>query len=623
MTNKPGEANFFPDVPTYPEIGTFQPIYGKFDLTTYIQGASDYEIMAFLVGKYNATLEAYGTVTKLSTETIEAAHQLQDWINNWFNNLDVQQELNNKIDQMVADGSFGTLLHQTFDAQINQQTTNAVTAWLVANVTPTGSAVVVDKSLSIKGAAADSKEVGDIFNQNGLYPLTLNYSKTYTPSTSSEANVTLNTNIPKNAIYSILVNSDEPYCFVSVNYDYSQNAITLGRYDTNKVHYLVADNRTTSIMIYFSGFTKLTTQTIIVRSTTLSNEYASHNNYITPESYGAKGDGTTDDTIALQNAIYAAEKTGFLLLQGKTYLTKTLYSTIGFTLIGYNSGTKYTQSMPNKTSTLKSVNDSDILVLSGTKYNISNVDFCGTVTTAYSKPSGTPSNSALLRFLPTGSSWSNQENDTYITNCRFRNSNGYGISTSRVFLSINECIFDYNMMNAIITDSTASELYINNSDFYYNGYLGGGKGCDIRFEAYVCRITNCNLYNSEECIQVAAYARDVLIQNCALGSAQRNILEIFGSLVIVQNTRFVGADKTTSGTHYYGDIFIAKGGSNDIYPVIIENCQFDSADSNYNINITDTNIKDIYLINPIYISNADAITNKPELIKIPSYKYMQ
>ena len=160
MANKPGTANFFPDVPVYPDLGTFQPVYGKFDLTTYIQGASDYEIMAFLVGKYNACLEAYDKVTKLSTDTITAAHQLQDWINSWFDNLDAQQELNNKIDSMVADGSFGTLLHQTFDAQINQQTTNAVTAWLVANVTPTGSAVVVDKSLSIVGAAADAKSTG-------------------------------------------------------------------------------------------------------------------------------------------------------------------------------------------------------------------------------------------------------------------------------------------------------------------------------------------------------------------------------------------------------------------------------------------------------------------------------
>ena len=157
MANKPGEANFFPDVPQFPSMGTFQPVYGKFDLTTYIQGASDYEIMAFLVGKYNACLEAYGNITKLSTDTITACKQLQDWINSWFTNLDVQEEINNKLDRMVADGSFGTLLHQTFDAQINQQTTNAVTQWLVANVTPTGSAVVVDKSLSIEGAAADAK----------------------------------------------------------------------------------------------------------------------------------------------------------------------------------------------------------------------------------------------------------------------------------------------------------------------------------------------------------------------------------------------------------------------------------------------------------------------------------
>ena len=160
MANKPGEANFFPDVPEFPSMGVFQPIYGKFDLTTYIQGASDYEIMAFLVGKYNACLEAYGNITKLSTDTITACKQLQDWINSWFTNLDVQEEINKKLDKMVADGSFGTLLHQTFDAQINQQTTSAVTKWLVANVTPTGSAVVVDKSLSIEGAAADAKVTG-------------------------------------------------------------------------------------------------------------------------------------------------------------------------------------------------------------------------------------------------------------------------------------------------------------------------------------------------------------------------------------------------------------------------------------------------------------------------------
>ncbi len=164
MANKPSEDNFFPNVPEFPSMGVFQPIYGKFDLTTYIQGASDYEIMAFLVGKYNACLEAYGNITKLSTDTITACKQLQDWINSWFTNLDVQKELNEKINSMVQDGSFERLLHETFNTQINQQINTAVTNWLVANVTPTGSAVIVDNSLTISGAAADSKTVGDILN---------------------------------------------------------------------------------------------------------------------------------------------------------------------------------------------------------------------------------------------------------------------------------------------------------------------------------------------------------------------------------------------------------------------------------------------------------------------------
>ena len=166
MANKPTPADFSPTVPDFPSVGQFQPIYGKFDLTTYIQGASDYEIMSFLVQKYNATLQGYAEVTQLSKDTVEAYNQLQNWVNTWFDNLDVSQEINSKIDAMVASGTFGELLHKTFDEQINTNTTNAVTKWLVDNVDPKGSAVIVDSSLSITGAAADSCIVGqNIQNQ--------------------------------------------------------------------------------------------------------------------------------------------------------------------------------------------------------------------------------------------------------------------------------------------------------------------------------------------------------------------------------------------------------------------------------------------------------------------------
>lgn len=251
MANKPTPADFSPTVPDFPVIGQYQPIYGKFDLTTYIQGASDYEIMAFLVQCYNATLKGYSDVTQLSKDTVTAYNQLQTWVNTWFENLDVQNEINDKlqemyengslaeaiassnviipamerylntpegtqnlsnvtaskIDSMAQDGSLANVVAQTnmipeavkqyLDSVDGTKNLSDVTAqkieamakdgslgtvinntgtvqstttnWLNQNVTPTGSAVVVDKSLSIEGAAADAKVVGDKFAFNLPY----------------------------------------------------------------------------------------------------------------------------------------------------------------------------------------------------------------------------------------------------------------------------------------------------------------------------------------------------------------------------------------------------------------------------------------------------------------------
>ena len=202
MANKPTPADFSPTVPDFPSIGQYQPIYGKFDLTTYIQGASDYEIMAFLVQCYNATLKGYSDVTQLSKDTVTAYNQLQTWVNTWFAELDVQQEINNKLQAMYEAGTLATAIAQsnTIPTAVSQylnstegtQNLSNVTAqkieameasgalgtvinntgtvqsittnWLQQNVTPTGSAVIVDKSLSVEGAAADSKATGNSIN---------------------------------------------------------------------------------------------------------------------------------------------------------------------------------------------------------------------------------------------------------------------------------------------------------------------------------------------------------------------------------------------------------------------------------------------------------------------------
>ena len=199
MANKPTPADFSPTVPDFPSIGQYHPIYGKFDLTTYVQGASDYEIMAFLVQCYNATLKGYSDVTQLSKDTVTAYNQLQTWVNTWFENLDVQKEINDKLQEMYENGSLadaiasstaiipgiaeylntpagtqnlsnataskieamsetgalGSVIANT--GEVQSTTTN----WLHQNVNPTGSAVIVDKSLTIEGAAADANVTGE------------------------------------------------------------------------------------------------------------------------------------------------------------------------------------------------------------------------------------------------------------------------------------------------------------------------------------------------------------------------------------------------------------------------------------------------------------------------------
>lgn len=113
MANKPNPADFAPDVPDFPSVTTFLPCYGKFDLTTYIQGASDYEIMCNLVQLYNTMAKGYNDIEKLSTDTQKAYIQLQNFVNTWFDGLDVTEEVGVILLRMANDGSLANVIGQT------------------------------------------------------------------------------------------------------------------------------------------------------------------------------------------------------------------------------------------------------------------------------------------------------------------------------------------------------------------------------------------------------------------------------------------------------------------------------------------------------------------------------
>ena len=67
-------------------------------------------------------LEEFKKVTDKVTNLDETVQQFTDFVTNYFDNLDVQQEINRKLDQMAADGTLAALLQpllDDFEADIN------------------------------------------------------------------------------------------------------------------------------------------------------------------------------------------------------------------------------------------------------------------------------------------------------------------------------------------------------------------------------------------------------------------------------------------------------------------------------------------------------------------------
>lgn len=80
---------------------------------------------------------------------------LQTYVQNYFDNLDLNESTRYVINQMIASGEFIQVL--------NPSIVSATEAWLTSHITPTTPAV--DDTLTISGAAADAKVTGEKINK--------------------------------------------------------------------------------------------------------------------------------------------------------------------------------------------------------------------------------------------------------------------------------------------------------------------------------------------------------------------------------------------------------------------------------------------------------------------------
>lgn len=164
-------ANFSPSFQPYTNQGAFRYWCQTVLPLVYDDSLSYYELLNKVVVYLNNTIAdvsavesnvdalhgAYDELEDYVNEHIESVEglvdELETYVDNYFENLDVQNEIDHKLDEMATSGALADL--------ISPLVPDAVSAWLQENITPTTPAV--DATLTVSGAAADAKAVGDNF----------------------------------------------------------------------------------------------------------------------------------------------------------------------------------------------------------------------------------------------------------------------------------------------------------------------------------------------------------------------------------------------------------------------------------------------------------------------------
>ena len=154
--------------------------------------------LSWVILKVKELAEAWAQVQQDWTDEQAAFANLQSWIENYFNNLNVQTEINVKLDAMVAAGTMSELIApyvaSGLPAEVAAQIGDVVAAqigpvvaaqisavvadqlpavaaaaaatevgtWLSTHIDP-DTGYVIDDTFTVQGAAADAKAVGDEF----------------------------------------------------------------------------------------------------------------------------------------------------------------------------------------------------------------------------------------------------------------------------------------------------------------------------------------------------------------------------------------------------------------------------------------------------------------------------
>jgi hypothetical protein len=156
-----------PDFPTLPDFGKM--ITQACEVVASVRGIPyDFNGTLSLENKFVVLFKTVKEMFDAQDELVKSYKALYDFVNQYFTNLDLQTEVNKKIEEMKDRGELLNLLKPTVS--------NEVSTWLTSNIT-NPSNPPIDKSLTVENAAADSKVVGERLLKDGIA-----YSKQFSKS---------------------------------------------------------------------------------------------------------------------------------------------------------------------------------------------------------------------------------------------------------------------------------------------------------------------------------------------------------------------------------------------------------------------------------------------------------
>ena len=103
-------ADFTPQLGDYKTLQSFRYWCQKVLPLVYDDSLSYYELLCKVIDYLNKSMEDVETLHGDVTSLLTAYEELQSYVNNYFSTLDVQEEINNKLDEMFRTGQLDKLL---------------------------------------------------------------------------------------------------------------------------------------------------------------------------------------------------------------------------------------------------------------------------------------------------------------------------------------------------------------------------------------------------------------------------------------------------------------------------------------------------------------------------------